>query len=981
MSCIRGVIFGFALLLPAGVFAAMPLDTVTVEPISRRGPGTQGLTFARFFARGEIPECARAVDSEPLATQCDAKTRWPDGSLQFAVISFVQPARSKRGKHTLSFHNQQCRTDGYLTKENILDPSAPWASNLGAEIAMTRGSQTQIFDLRAMLNDWDGKDGGVNGPDVRYWLKGPVSSQLIVENKSTRAYDKGWAADGSLDSHRSLHPIFVVTIWNNLPAVKIETIVENMWTTALQDQKYDFQVRLGNPLQAAQWVHTGYTQYARTRWHRTFWSGRALGNYALPDDVKIDLNLPYMIYSGILPQYDVSRKVSSGTVQRLDRDIWNNYSAARRDINGDAHFAGPFPKGMQGTGQTVADWIGILPAWTVRFLFTMSDDSVQPSDSYPMLFNSAEVSGNVPIHLREGRGGPTKYCAHSCSGPGLETLAYGRPVSTDARPKLRQDSPNLTLRPADGTADSSLVTPVIPLSPSHGWQYDMAHQPAHTFGVYLITGDWYWLEEMMFWNQANLMTTSSGDGITSRGHFGWEGIINSQTRSNAWALRSMAQLVMTLPDAMTAEKTYWRSKLNNNIAAMEGRYSITDGAYYKSDIWNWANNGCGNGWGCLRDGQTNPLYIPQCANLPVGGRKETSYSGLWTAVPIAVTDNGSGKARIQLRAAVTRSRAFREGMPLYVLYVGGNVEGPHTVAGTDGSSYFDLDVPYQGGTYTIHPAGGFNASLVAYGGGGSTVGPWVDARYVPYSDSNFMLMMFWSVIGYMRDLGFPVEPIANRMLAFPIYLFTDGVTNNDHTYVLFGSELPGGGGNQSGVSRWNFVSADGRYYHDCTETQTAYARGYAQPQALKENYVRDASGSASAYAHILQAAVSYGYNLPNGREAWTVASARTPGQDLLNANPKWAIVPRTDPVQKIAVAPGDTFALFSYTAPSGSSNCSVDGISDGMQGTREHRFHKTGLTPGEAQHPAVISCDDDYYGPAVVPYKTVRSLQTGSTSR
>src|SRR5690242_2526769 len=84
------------LLAVAGVATAAPSNRIT---ITRHG-GDEGaipFTISRFFARGEIPHYARArLLGQSLETQCDVKTRWPDGSVQHALVSFV--AKVQAGK-------------------------------------------------------------------------------------------------------------------------------------------------------------------------------------------------------------------------------------------------------------------------------------------------------------------------------------------------------------------------------------------------------------------------------------------------------------------------------------------------------------------------------------------------------------------------------------------------------------------------------------------------------------------------------------------------------------------------------------------------------------------------------------------------------------------------------------------------------------------------------------------------------------------
>jgi hypothetical protein len=997
--------------LVAGVTAVSAYavsDTVTV-----RNPGAaqtnRPVSFPRYFVEGEIPTCAQAVQNgNALTTQCDVKTRWSDGSVQFAMISFVIPALDAEGSYTVTFQDQTCSTAGYLTKQQILNADAPWSANLGAQIVTANGDAVQSFDLRNMLNDWDGVDGGANGLDVRYWLKGPVVSQLIVENKSTRAYDAGWqhqsvtvsgamptgavgssipitVSDGSrlqvgdilkieservqvsavagntatiargygvtgscstvtggvpgcpathtngaaayilrtaaVDTvNRSLHPIFVVTVWNTWAVVKIQMILENDWTTALQAQTFDLSVATGNPLGAPQWAHPALTQYARTRIERTFWVGAPFGNYGLADDIKIDLNLAYLAESRLVPNYDLTKHPHRSDVLAFDTNVWNAFSPAQKDVNGDDALnlgttgesgprAGSFPKSMQQGGQTQKDWIGILPAWAVRYLYTMSDPAVLPSDTFPMLFGNADASGYVPMHLREGRTGATPYCAHSCTGADLAMGAYGWPVSVDARPTLRQHEQSLGISGsgADGITPAGSVW-------TDNWIVDTAHQPAHAFSAYLLTGDWYWLEEMEFWAAQNSIAFAAGDGLTSRGHNGWEAIlITGSERMDAWPLRTMGQLALLIPDAQSAKKAYWNSKMANNIAAKEGKYSITDGHYYSTAIWNWANNTpcadfSGNAnehLGCARDSQVNALYFTEPTSLFNAGRKTLDLLGeangntsSWVQPIVSISDNGAGLTRIT-HAAVTygprqhalMTTADPQDRYLFLTYVtdgsGTPLDGRHFQIGTDQQTYVDIDAPYNP-PYTI----GRYAKLIWRGQGQTKE---VNAWYSGEDNSPFMFFFTWGVDGYLNDLGFPWEPINRKLYRVLIHSFSNNLTGDGFTQDILGSEFPGGTGSAVPVAK--LVKIGDTWYQDSLDTYAEFMQGLGDVATLKANYAAACAAAASAYCHIHRGVLSFAYPYDDnmgttGAIAWANALANTPAQAVLNGNPKWAFVPR-----------------------------------------------------------------------------------------
>ncbi len=1029
------------LLLLCAVSPALALtDTVTVTNMTAGSQVNRPVSFPRYFLQGEIPRCAQAVyggvppsiastivraamvpGGVGLLTQCDVKTRWPDGSVQFAVISFVIPSLASRGTYTVSFQDQPCSTDGFLTRSQILDPGAIWSTSLGAQIATANGATTQSADLLTMLTAWDGSDGGANGLDVRYWLKGPVVSQIIVENKSTRAYDFGWSftslttsqslaivavgtsqalnvsstasvtvgdviklqdeqlhvtainsstqlvvtrgynVSGSCDqiwggplgcpaahasgtigylmssattdsTNKPLHPVFVVTLFNGWPVVKIQAILENDWTTALKAQVFDFSLKVGNPLGSAQWVHPALTQFARTRIQRTFWSGATFGNYGLPDDLKIDLNLPYMAFSAIVPNYDLTKQPTRTDVLNKDSNVWAAFSAAQKDINGDDALnnsatgmigprAGSFPKGMPQGGQTQMDWIGILPAWVARYLYTMSDPTVLPSDTFPMLFGNADASGYVPMHLRESRVGATTYCAHSCSGADLTFQAYGQPVSIDARPSLWQHDQTLGFY----GVGADIITPLETLD-INDWLVDLAHQPAHVFSAYLITGDWYWLEEMQFWMSHDLIAYGGGSSnITSRGNPSWWGVFNTGSeRMDAWSMRTLGQLSQVLPDAQSPQKTFFKSKLNNNIAFNEGKYGITDGLYNGSAIWNWANNTpCTDSYsgghasehiGCGRDSQSNPLYLTEPTMTITGtGRKYIDEAGGFNtgmsvnAIVTSITDNGSGFCRITHTAVdssryhPTTSGADGKGFHVFMIYVtdkdGVPLEGRFTQTATSApATSIDIDAPYNG-PYTLT---GLSRLMWRYSD------PAKDGADIWYSASGnapYMFFFKWAVMGYLRDMGYGFDAILRKSTRSLIHSFSNNALGDGFTNDLMGGEWlsPEWGSNFPTTKP---VKIGGVWYMDAMQTYAEIVQGIGNIAKLKSDYDASCNIGGESYCHLHHAALSFAYpyddNLgTTGTTAWANSLTSVPHQNVVSSNPKWAFVPRTGPQRPV----------------------------------------------------------------------------------
>src|SRR4029077_9319548 len=151
-------------------------NTVTVQETSGNTQNNRPVSISRVFVQGEIPGFAQAVvGSTPVLTQCDVKNRWPDGSLKFAIVSFVMPSIPAKGTVTVSFSNQTSNgTTGYLAKSDMLAP----AYNFDGQIQLT-GAASHHISARSILTAADSCNDPGNDIDAgrfvcTYWLKGPI---------------------------------------------------------------------------------------------------------------------------------------------------------------------------------------------------------------------------------------------------------------------------------------------------------------------------------------------------------------------------------------------------------------------------------------------------------------------------------------------------------------------------------------------------------------------------------------------------------------------------------------------------------------------------------------------------------------------------------------------------------------------------------------------------------------------------------------
>ncbi len=526
----RGVQALIALLSWSVCCLGAPSNSVTITEGGGLNQPARPFAISRVFAKGEIANFAQArVNGTPVLTQCDVRTRWPGGSLKHAEITFIAdlPASATL---TVDFVNQKTRNNsGALNKEGML------ALNWDAEIDITNGSTLSIH-ARQIVSDWAG-----NASDLRvtYWRSGPICTQVILEDaSSTLAYDMGW------DQHKSLHPIFLASFFPGTQfGVKVEAILQNEWSTKLQDQSYSLAIQaLGVPV----YTKPLFTHYGETEWREVFWVGNS------PGPMNIDYNLPYLIYTQVVPNYDLSKVVPQSSIAA---DLKSFDQSDRGGIEGSALWAKYMP-----TTSGRPD-IGLFPAWYVRYLYTFN-----PGEYIVMLGNAAAAAA-VPIHIRES--------ASALFYDGAQqTPAFGLPFSINARPNQQiQNLPTLS-----------------PLSKVNGWTADVAHLPNFAYIPYLITGDWYFLQQM-YQMASYVAGQSDASTVDTWGRHGNWGLLTNaiQTRGVAWATREVAQTAFMAPDG-SPEQGYFTTILNNNIAAWEGEQNITTGAFYNpapGSIWSW----------------------------------------------------------------------------------------------------------------------------------------------------------------------------------------------------------------------------------------------------------------------------------------------------------------------------------------------------------------------------------------------------------
>ncbi len=536
---------------------------ITITEKSHQTIPNYPVQIARPFIEGEILNYPQAVlNNVPLQTQADVKQRWSDGSVKHAILTFYIPLLQADSSLQIFFQNQpNGNNNGYLTPQNMLLPQY----NFDAIMELTNSSQLRSVSARDML---------IAG-DFTYWMQGTIATSIILADHSAlRRYDKGF------NQYNPFRPLFHATFFPLINKIRVRYIGEAANTEELGEFSYNLVLKLGLSPQTLVYTKNAFTQNSASRWTKEFWIGGA------PSAVNIDHNLPYLIQTSFIPNYDTSKVIPESKIS----SDYSRWVGTQKDIGNSAFYL----IDMSSTGGRPE--IGPYPDWVVQWLYTGDYRSKEISSGL------ADLAGAWPVQFREARQG-TYFLRGSTAVPAL-----GKVISITARPNVQGRFLN--------SEGFDAVTYVGPATSS--WVPDGAHQPDPYSVLYTLTGDYWYLEQMYFWSSWSAAKGAAGNANELRlsyfrGPTGEFGGINDQIRGLAWVFRSRAQTAFLAPDT-DAEKTYFTTLANDAIALWEGQRNIpcSTCANYADNtrLWNWANTiGMGR-WIQNGAGVTNNLGIP-----------------------------------------------------------------------------------------------------------------------------------------------------------------------------------------------------------------------------------------------------------------------------------------------------------------------------------------------------------------------------------
>jgi hypothetical protein len=225
-------------------------------------------------------------------------------------------------------------------------------------------------------------------------------------------------------------------------------------------------------------------------------------------------------------------------------------------------------------------------------------------------FGNADLCASWPVHYREGD---------------YRRASFGRVVSVSDRPSLFL----LNIRSNDTKPQDRVRIVADP--DSWKWNPDLSHQPDCATPQYMLTGDFWYLEEAWFWaawsaaySNGAANNTACGRGPTGK-EGGIPGIRCLSMRGQAWAFRNRVQVGAISPDG-TAEKAYFEKLTRDFIAISEGERGITKTVFENTPEWRWGRTMAGS--------PSSPLHFwePGNANFvqePIDGASARAAISTW----------------------------------------------------------------------------------------------------------------------------------------------------------------------------------------------------------------------------------------------------------------------------------------------------------------------------------------------------------------
>lgn len=234
-------------------------------------------SFGQVFQEGQVLGAATLVakiGGKTTPVQMDVKTRYPGGSVRFAVLTLRAPTMSAKAA-----------VSGMLALGGAAGPAVDLAAALvGYRLTVSlSGGISKTIDVKAAMS------AALANGSAWYWLRGPAATQARVDvavsgslhaTFDITAYADGtFATDVMLNNDKAMQP-------NGGTVSYVATIASNGKTVFLSAMLQHFQ----------------YTQ-----WHKVIYSTNT-------PPLNVQHDVAYIVRTGVIQNYDTATGVNSGAI-------------------------------------------------------------------------------------------------------------------------------------------------------------------------------------------------------------------------------------------------------------------------------------------------------------------------------------------------------------------------------------------------------------------------------------------------------------------------------------------------------------------------------------------------------------------------------------------------------------------------------------------------------------------------------------------
>ncbi len=489
-----------AVLLAAGAATAAQLPSLQVTETSMQARTQVPVTVGQVFAKGDVKAGESLTATfKGVATplQADVKARHDDGSVRHAVITAVLPQLAAGETAQLQLAPTPISsTLGGARPDSLL------ASGFQAVVKLTIGGVAYSVDAAQLLAS----------KPYTTWLAGPLVNEWQVSGPLMA----GAVAHPHLSARFAIRSYSLPTAARPL-ATRVDITLENNWAYEPDPKNvtYDVEVLVNGERKFSK---AALTHFHHARWRKVFWTG-------VEPPVHVRHDIGYLLGTRAVPNYDRQVVPSQTALAKLKSD-W------------DAADSGPMAmplvtKYMPTTGGRPD--IGLQHAWAALYVLSMDARARQ------VTLGLGDLAGSWPVHYRDKN---TDQVISIVDYPYVRDVR----ISSDSYnpvTKKYEDMPRCT-----STEAGACTTPYTP---------DTAHQPSFAYLPYLLTGDSYYLDELHFWANWNLVTMNPYYRSLAKGL-----LKGNQVRGQAWTLRTLGHAAYITPDAHPM-KAYFNQVLQNNL--------------------------------------------------------------------------------------------------------------------------------------------------------------------------------------------------------------------------------------------------------------------------------------------------------------------------------------------------------------------------------------------------------------------------------